>query len=122
MPTPPFQLLVTTNAGTADWFAAWEGAAGTAVYVRPDSIEMTAEADGNSQTLTFTAEQEVTPGGTPWFQSIPDNAIVRFVDLPAGTATLFSGYIAEIQAQLNGGGQGSIAEVTYRHVLWQRSD
>jgi hypothetical protein len=112
MPTPPFQLLVTTNAGTADWFAAWEGAAGTAVYVRPDSIEMTAEADGNSQTLTFTAEQEVTPGGTPWFQSIPDNAIVRFVDVPAGTATLFSGYIAEIQAQLNGGGQGSIAEIT----------
>lgn len=110
----PFQLTING----VDYLGAFAGGSATTPYVIPESVSLSMDADGGGSTFGFEVLQEVTPisGGTatPWFSSIPDNAVVKFVDTTAGTAlsqTLFAGFIGNIDAKLNGGGQGTIAQV-----------
>lgn len=110
----PFALYI----GDTDYLLANIGGSATTPFISPDTVQMTADADGGGSTLSFEVEQRVTPsvGGTPtpWFASVDDNAVVTFVDGTVGTANgqdTFYGFIANIEARLNGGGQGTIAKV-----------
>lgn len=105
----PFQLDI---AGT-DYFAAFAGGSATTPYVLPDSISLSEDADGGGSTFSFEVIQEVTPVAGPWYTTIPDNALVTFVDTTlASNTTLFRGFVGNVEARLNGGGQGTIASVT----------
>jgi hypothetical protein len=110
----PFNLSVD---GT-DLLLANIGGSAESAFVVPDTIQLSADADGGGSQLSFEVEQRVTPspGGTPtpWYASLSDNAVVEFVDGTVGTAngqSTFFGFVANIEARLNGGGQGTIARV-----------
>lgn len=104
----PFTLTID---GT-DYFAAFEGGAATTPYIVPETVSLTAEADGGGASLGFEVQQEVTPGGTPWFRSITDNAVVKFTDTTLTNGVLFAGYITGIDSRVNEGGQGTLSTVT----------
>lgn len=106
----PFQLNI---AGT-DYFAAFAGGSATTPYVVPETVSLSQDGDGAGSTLfSFEVVQEVTPVGGPWYENIPDNALVTFVDTTlASNTTLFRGFVGNIDAKLNGGGQGTTARVT----------
>lgn len=126
----PFQLTID---GT-DYLGAFAGGSATTPYVIPESLSLSMDADGGGSTFAFEVIQEVTPssGGTPtpWFLGITDNAVVNFVDTTAGTAlsqTIFAGFVGTIEAELNGGGQGTKTQVSClsssalldRMVVWK---
>lgn len=99
----PFTLTID---GT-DYFAAFSGGSATTPYIVPETISLTAEADGGGASLSFEVAQEVTPGGTPWFRSITDNAVVKFTDTTLTNGVLFAGYVTTIDSTVNGAGQGT---------------
>jgi len=103
----PFTLTID---GT-DYFAAFSGGSATTPYILPESVSLTAEADGGGASLSFEVHQEVTPGGTPWFRSITDNAVVKFTDTTLTSGVLFAGYITGIDSSVNEGGQGTRSSV-----------
>jgi hypothetical protein len=107
MPSP-FTLTID---GT-DYFAAFSGGTAGTPYVIPETIILSAEADGGGAALSFAVEQEVTPAGTPWFRSITDNAVVKFTDTSLTNGVLFAGYITSIDSAINQGGQGTTSVVT----------
>lgn len=105
----PFQLTID---GT-DYLGAFAGGSATTPYVVPDTVTLTMDADGGGSSFSFEVVQEVTPVGGPWFASIPDNAVVAFVDTTlASNTTVFRGFVSGVEASLNGGGQGTVAQVT----------
>jgi hypothetical protein len=90
----------------------------SALYVIPESLAMSASGDGSGSSLQFTVAQDDTPSDGPWFTLIPDESRVRLVKKETGTTPasdksdqLFVATIRNISAELNGSGQGTIADV-----------
>lgn len=109
MAAGPFSLTVNG----VDYLGAFAGGSATTPYVVPDTVSLSKDGDGGGSTLSFEVVQEVTPSGTPWYVSIPDNAVVKFTDSSLSSdTTLFAGFLANVDATSNGGGQGTIAQVT----------
>ena len=105
----PFQLTV----GGTDYFAAYSGGSAETPYIVPDTVSMENDADGGGATLSFEVTQEVTPAAGPWFATVADNAVVKFIDTSLATdTTLLAGFLGNIDANLNGGGQGTVAQVS----------
>lgn len=89
----------------------------TALYIPLESLQMSASGDSEPATLTFTLCQDDTPGSSPWFTSIPDNARVRLIygdtgSTPASGKTLFRGFVNSISSQLSGSGLGTKTDVS----------
>ena len=87
-----------------------------ALYVIPESIQMSAVGDGTGASCSFTVAQDDTPAAGPWFNSIPDETRVRLVKAntgtnPATTDVYFLGSVRAITAKINGSGQGTIVDV-----------
>lgn len=109
MAAGPFSLTING----VDYLGAFVGGSATTPYVLPETVSLSKDGDGGGSTLSFEVAQEVTPAGTPWYVSIPDNAVVKFADSSlASDTTLFAGFLANVDATSNGGGQGTIAQVT----------
>jgi len=92
-----------------------------AAYVIPESISMSASGDGNSNTFGFQVAQDDTPTDGPWWSNVPDQARVRLYKVATGTAPTdadlyFIGTISGINAQLNGSGQGNVADISVDDV------
>ena len=90
-----------------------------AVYVDISSLNLSASGDGSSDTMSFTAMQDVTPTLGPWWTLIPDDARVRLVKADTGTTpsstftdVYFQGIVSNVSARMNGSGQGNIADVS----------
>ena len=90
----------------------------SAIYVIPESLAMSASGDGSGSTLQFSAAQDDTPTDGPWFTLIPDETRVRLVKANTGTTPaadksdlLFVSTVRNISAELNGSGQGTIADI-----------
>jgi hypothetical protein len=92
-----------------------------AAYVIPESLTMSASGDGNSNTMAMSVAQDDTPSDGPWWSNVPDQARVRLYKVATGTAPTdadlyFIGTISGISAQLNGSGQGNIADISIDDV------
>ena len=138
---------VTVTSGTAFTFSA-AGSAGTAtvgsacvsqdllnplinyaqgtareaaLYVDPESMQMSAAGDGETSSMSLTVMQDDTPSDGPWFALIPDQARIRLYKVATGSAPTdadlyFIGVISGIAARMNGSGQGTIADVSIEEV------
>jgi len=92
-----------------------------ALYVQTDSLNLSAAGDGQATRMALQIRQDDTPSDGPWFSLIPDQARVRLYKVDTGTTPTdadlyFIGIIADISAQLNGSGQGTIADVSLEDV------
>lgn len=97
-------------------------------FVRPESISLSTTGDDLGGSLSFTVEEPVAPPllnfnaapGGPWWGdgNLADGALVEFgqanvVDpINTGQTRLFTGFIDQITVGVNGGGQGSVAQVS----------
>ncbi len=91
----------------------------SALYVPTESIRMAASGDGAGATMSFSVMQDDTPSAGPWWLLTPDEARVRLIQKDTGTTpatdgtdVLFLGTISSVNAQMNGSGQGSMANIT----------
>lgn len=87
------------------------------------SVTMSKAGDGGGASFGFTVLQDVTPATGPWWTNIPDNARVRLIKCASGTTPAanesdvqFKGIVGNVSAGLNGGGQGSICQITVDDV------
>jgi len=104
----PFELTI----GGTDYLGAFAGGSATTPYIVPETVSLENDADGGGATLSFEVVQEVTPGGGPWYTTVGDNAVVKFIDTTlASDTTLFAGFLGNVDAKLNGGGQGTVCQV-----------
>lgn len=85
-----------------------------AVYADPGSLSMSASGDGQPGEMGFFAMQDDTPATGAWFTLIPDQARVRLArkdtgSAPASTDIYFIGIVQSLDAEMNGSGQGTMA-------------
>lgn len=85
------------------------------------SLNLVANGDGSGATMSTTVLQEVTPSAGPFLSLVPDQTRVRFAyantgSTPASSDVLFLGYLSSYTLQLNGSGQGSIADLQLNDV------
>lgn len=85
------------------------------------STNLVANGDGSGATMSSTVLQEVTPSDGPFLSLLPDQARIRFAyantgSTPASTDVVFLGYLSGYTLQLNGSGQGSIADLSINDV------
>jgi len=95
----------------------------SALYIRPDSVQFALSGDGSGASSSITvAQDDVLPEG-PWFTLIPDQSRVRLIKADTGATPaadgsdiLFTSVVSNINARLNGSGQGVIADVSMQDV------
>ena len=85
------------------------------------SLNLTANGDGSGSSMAASVLQETTPSGGPFMSLVPDQTRIRFAYADTGTApaaadVLFLGYLSSYSLQMNGSGQGSIAELNLKDV------
>jgi hypothetical protein len=85
------------------------------------SLSLTANGDGSGSSMTASVLQETTPSGGPFMSLVPDQTRIRFAYANTGTApapadVLFLGYLSSYSLQMNGSGQGSIADLNLNDV------
>jgi len=113
MPSPWELRVDSLNAG-ADLFTLPAYAAGTTPFVLPETVSITAAANGGGASISFEVIQSNT-NGTPWFATsiFPDNSRVRFFDTRySGATPIAMGFITSIDAELLPSGQGTRARVS----------
>ena len=93
----------------------------SAAYVIPESLNMSAAGDGNSNTMSLSVAQDDTPSNGPWWSNVPDQARIRLYKVATGTTPAdadlyFIGTLSSINARLNGSGQGSITDISVDEV------
>lgn len=130
-----FTLSIAGSAGTATVTAGVASydllnplsnyAAGTARQYSANadisSLSLTANGDGSGSSMAASVLQETTPSGGPFMSLVPDQTRIRFAYANTGTApaaadVLFLGYLSSYSLQMNGSGQGSIAELSLKDV------
>ena len=130
-----FTLSIAGSAGTATVTAGVASydllnplsnyAAGTARQYSANadisSLSLTANGDGSGSSMAASVLQETTPSGGPFMSLVPDQTRIRFAYANTGTApaaadVLFLGYLSSYSLQMNGSGQGSIAELNLNDV------
>lgn len=92
-----------------------------AVYATTEGISMSAAGDGQTAQMSIQVMQDDTPSDGPWFSLIPDQARVRLYktdtgSTPADADLYFIGIVSGVQAQINGSGQGTIADISVEEV------
>lgn len=113
MPSPWELRVDSLNAG-ADLFTLPAYSAGTTPFVLPETVSITAAANGGGASISFEVIQPNT-NGTPWFATsiFPDNSRVRFFDTRySGATPIAMGFITSIDAELLPSGQGTRARVS----------
>ena len=85
------------------------------------SLNLTANGDGSGSSMSASVLQETTPSGGPFMSLVPDQTRIRFAYADTGTApaaadVLFLGYLSSYSLQMNGSGQGSIADLNLNDV------
>ena len=85
------------------------------------SLSLTANGDGSGSSMSASVLQETTPSGGPFMSLVPDQTRIRFAYADTGTApaaadVLFLGYLSSYSLQMNGSGQGSIADLNLNDV------
>ena len=85
------------------------------------SLNLTANGDGSGAVMSSTVLQETTPSAGPFMALLPDQTRLRFAFADTGTApaaadVLFLGYLSSYSLQMNGSGQGSIANLNLNDV------
>jgi hypothetical protein len=109
----PWELKVDSLNAGADLFTLPAYAAGTTPFVLPETVSITAAANGGGASISFEVIQSNT-NGTPWFATsiFPDNSRVRFFDTRySGATPIAMGFITSITAELLPSGQGTRATV-----------
>ena len=85
------------------------------------SMNLTANGDGSGASMSASVLQEITPGGGPFMSLVPDQTRIRFAyadtgATPAASDVLFLGYLSSYLLEMNGSGQGSIANLNLNDV------
>lgn len=132
-----FTYTAAGNAGTATVGSAFASvdllnpaenlAAGTArqqaMIADPSSLQLSANGDGSSSTMSLVITQETTPSAGPWFSTVPDNTRFRLVQKDTGSASVvadrrFVGVLTSLAVDLNGSGQGTITTLNLSDANW----
>lgn len=85
------------------------------------SLNLTANGDGSGASMSASVLQETTPSGGPFMSLVPDQTRLRFAyadtgATPAATDVLFLGYLSSYSIQMNGSGQGTMADLNLNDV------
>jgi hypothetical protein len=132
-----FTYTAAGSAGTATIGSAFASvdllnpaenlAAGTArqnaMIADPSSLQLSANGDGSSSTMSLVITQETTPAAGPWFSTVPDNTRFRLVQKDTGSASVltdrrFVGVLTSLSVDLNGSGQGTTTTLNLSDANW----
>jgi hypothetical protein len=109
----PWELRVDSLNAGGNLFTL-PAATSTTPFVLPETVSISAAANGGGASISFEVIQANT-SGTPWFATsiFPDNSRVRFFDTRYSSGTpIAMGFITSIDVDLLPSGQGTRAKVS----------